>query len=138
MRNWNEKGDVHFDQSTNENIVDKSLCFSHRRRGWVLPLKIPMTIKERLTTEDWDQAIIVAKRTHDRQFVRLIERGCFEFRAMEMALRMAMVKDVCMHLHNCFLMSQHKKGDMVWAVPETMESVGSKPEEDAKHLRELQ
>lgn len=136
MKNWNDAGTVHFDQSTDEMPVVRVLAFRCLGVALKLQLKIPMTIYKRLNSADWDEALAFSRKTFPEICCKLIAVNVPIRPTDELArdAELQLKKSVCELLYNKFLMRQAVAGDMVWAVPRTMEDVGPPPEEDDRYL----
>lgn len=134
MKNRSDTGKVHYDQATALNYVDRVLSFRYRLGLVKLLIKLPLDIKAALKSEDWDAAIVVAKRAIDDYFTAAMKCGDFRYdhiliRAIEVA-RLA----VCEHLYNAFTVEQARRGNEVWATPKQMQDVGPSPEQDFRRF----
>jgi hypothetical protein len=130
LKNRTDDGKIHYDASTNENIVERLIRFEHRKSVVSFVLRTPRTIAQRLTQTDYDTAEEFVKRTYDEQFVTLMRNGEFNRERMDAVLNQICQFAMCEHLYNCFLMDQHHKGNERWEIPKTMQKVGRDPNLD--------
>lgn len=135
MKNFNDAGTVHFDASTNAHYTVKTISFYYRLEIRTFDLAIPLTMRDKLNSAHYDSCIPVAKREIDRVAILMMKRGDFRpaiiNRECNLRANLAMLE----HLYNEFTVEQARLGNQVWATPELMQDVGSKPENDVKYLQ---
>lgn len=132
MRNRNDAGNVHFDQTTSEYPIRVYLDTVIHGTRYKLELLIPLKIHETLNSADYDAAKALMIHQYDKHLGTLILQGLFGSR-LTFGIEQLLKVDVCEFLYNEFTLHQHRLGNDVWATPRTMQDVGPAPEEDKKY-----
>lgn len=139
MKNYNDAGNVHFDAGTNQAYQERRIDFKCIGVVVVIKLRIPTRILEFLTSADFDEMKDHARSIFPEHCAKLLTESAMSLRPKAVAELATEAEDwvrlqVCEELYNRFHLRQLKAGNDVWATPELMQDVGSKPEEDEKYL----
>lgn len=135
MKNRNDAGNVHFDESTRELICERKFAFSVQR-GVIMnvPLRIPLTILDTLRDEDFDEAVSRAQRRFEEVQIDAVLHGCFDLAEIMTRALPPIVVAMCECLYDRFTIHQANRGNEVWATPGSMQHIGPPPEEDEKYF----
>lgn len=139
MKNWNEAGTVHFDASTNAAYRTRQVDFVCLGVSLKCELNIPLTILNSLSSADFDELKAIGARIFPEWCAKQLSQQAVRLTPMSNEELAAAGQDwlkeqFCEELYNRFTLRQAKAGDAVWAVPELMQQVGPKPEDDDKYL----
>jgi hypothetical protein len=127
MKNFTEAG-IHFDSSTAEKPVEKSIDVDMQGLTLTLKFLIPQRILSKLISEDFDE---LKTRTGQR-FVDIAMGVPFGARLDVKKLCTLLQLEGCAFLYNRFIFAQARAGNDVWQAPPQMTRIGPSPDDDEK------
>jgi len=127
MKNWNDSGTVHYDADTNALYKEWTVDFVACEIRFDLTVNIPLRMREILKDEHFEHARQVAIECAGGflTYGTGRDRAALIVRAADSS-RQVMLED----LYNSFTLEQARLGNQVWAVPELVDKVGPRPEDD--------
>lgn len=130
MKNFNDEGRVHYDAETNTAYTDVHLDFVAFDRVQKFDLRIPLRIRRILKLEHYEKALQAGRDAFGQTALRLALNGCEDREALIKRAWSFAHLAILEQLYTDFTLEQAKLGNRVWAVPETMQRIGPKPETD--------
>jgi hypothetical protein len=119
---------IHFDSSTDKDLVKKSLEVDMQGVKLTLKFLIPQTILSRLTSTDFDELRVKTKH----RFLDIVIGKPAGANLDVSKLCGLLQLEGCAFLYNRFIFAQARAGNDVWQAPSTMTRIGPSPEEDER------
>jgi|GEM_PF-6683010 len=129
MKNRNDAGNLHFDESTRE-----SLRIVKFRASKEIPVDvtvaIPLTIFRRLNSADFDEIQAVLPQWYKEHFTQAVMAGVLDSDLIKRRIGPLLSFRAVGNLYQKFIIAQARDGNEAWAAPPTMTEIGPPPEED--------